>query len=342
MSDNSALEDQSKAADSGCLNDRTAVDSQSTAAETRTQSPSSLGQTSTNALYDADFQNFLMNCFESLSKKTNDDSTVKSQGLILLTSTEMRLPSNTSQGKEGSAEDGQGDTSGLDLPAVDSVWLMNMLRETSRRADGHGMNVAKDTSSHQTSEGDHSLPSSVWLFSGLKSLFLDAESSVVETSAQTKDRHSPQRNHVLPVLPGYAGEVLQTDFPTFPLSSAGQLLGNPVSRAIIATESLSGAADTKDKEDEAIAKRDGANGVSREREISRRATTTRAGMTVATTTTRNREDEAVITLLSGRDRSHPESQSAIESVTLTSTEYGHLVETFLAHLASASNGADLL
>ncbi|XP_076442227.1 uncharacterized protein LOC143281126 [Babylonia areolata] len=191
--------------------------------------PSTLKESSSsNGVYDSEFQNFLTNCFDSLNKEKAEDSIETTQGLILLTSMELRMLSTISQGEEGKeVDDRQVDILRLDTPSLDSLWLMNVLREIDRRDNGH-VSVTQNVDSHQNTGDDrgeqfNSLSSAAWLFSGLKSLLLDAENSVTGTSTVTKDPPPTRGCYVVPVLPSFAERVSEPSLLTHCPSSPGRL-----------------------------------------------------------------------------------------------------------------------
>ncbi|XP_070180569.1 uncharacterized protein [Littorina saxatilis] len=153
---------------------------------------------SSSAKYDPEFKSFLSGCFDSLDQdKAPEEKAVSTQGLVLLTSMELRF---LASGDHGQANVLHNDASKLDLPSLDSVCLMNLLKDGVSHAH-------KDETGIADSSSKASFP--VILFSGLKSLLLDSENNLLSTTGGDNPPPPPlppslpsshQGYYVLPII----------------------------------------------------------------------------------------------------------------------------------------------
>ena len=147
---------------------------------------------SSSVKYDPDFQNFLTTCFQSLDKPENPEerSSANPQGLVLLTSMELRFLASPSQEPDNSKFQKEAWLKS-DLPSVDTVCLMNILKESSIHSG--------DNTPGEGTHKHHAYP--MYLFSGLNSVNLDSENSLPTTTDQRKDDPLPQQGfYLLPLL----------------------------------------------------------------------------------------------------------------------------------------------
>ena len=164
--------------------------------------------------YDPDFQNFLTSCFQSLDRPENRDerATTSPQGLVLLTSVELRFLASSSHDPATNDTLQKDGALRMDLPSVDTVCLMNVLRESS-------VHSGEKTPGADASDKHHVYP--CYLFSELKSLILDSENSLSASADPRKGVSLPQQGYrLLPLLQCASSRPLATDVNLYALDTS--------------------------------------------------------------------------------------------------------------------------
>ena len=167
-----------------------------------------------SARYDPDFQNFLTSCFQSLDRPENRDerATTSPQGLVLLTSVELRFLASSSHDPATNDTLQKDGALRMDLPSVDTVCLMNVLRESS-------VHSGEKTPGADASDKHHVYP--CYLFSELKSLILDSENSLSASADPRKGVSLPQQGYrLLPLLQCSSSRPLATDVNLYALTTS--------------------------------------------------------------------------------------------------------------------------
>lgn len=164
--------------------------------------------------YDPDFQNFLTSCFQSLDRpeKRDERVTTSPQGLVLLTSVELRFLASSSHDPANDDSLQKEDALRMDLPSVDTVCLMNVLRESS-------VHRGEKTPGADASDKHRAYP--CYLFSELKSLILDSENSLSASADPRKGVSLPQQGYrLLPLLQCASSRPLATDVNLYALNTS--------------------------------------------------------------------------------------------------------------------------
>ena len=164
--------------------------------------------------YDPDFQNFLTSCFQSLDRPENRDerATTSPKGLVLLTSVELRFLASSSHDPATNDTLQKDGALRMDLPSVDTVCLMNVLRESS-------VHSGEKTPGADASDRHHAYP--CYLFSELKSLILDSDNSLSASADPRKGVSLPQQGYrLLPLLQCASSRPLATDVNLYALDTS--------------------------------------------------------------------------------------------------------------------------